>query len=90
MNFLTQRTQPTTLYKVRAHANIKGNEEVDTLDKEGTSKEQSNASQPHEFAHSTPYYYQRDPWPSMGTSPDKGPIRFLEKHLTKYDKNINL
>ena len=26
----------------------------------------------------------------MGTTPDKEPIRFLEKHLTKYDKNINL
>ena len=90
MNFLAQRTQPTTLYKVRAHTNIKGNEEADTLAKEGTSKEHYNASQPHEFAHSTPYYYQRDTWPSMGTTPDKGPIRFLEKHLVKYNKNINL
>ena len=90
VNFLIQRTQPTTLYEVRTHANIKGNEEVDTLAKEGTSKEHFNASQPHEFAHPTPYYYQRGEWPSMGITPDKGPIRFLEKHLTKYDKNINL
>ena len=90
VKFLTQRTQPTTLYKVRAHANIKGNEEADTLAKEGTSKEHYNASQPHEFAHSTPYYYQRDTWPSMGSTPDKGPIRFLEKHLVKYNKKINL
>ena len=56
VHFLIQRTQPTTLYKVRAHANITGNEEADTLAKEGTLKEHSNASQPHEFAPSTPYY----------------------------------
>jgi hypothetical protein len=35
INFLIQRTQVTTLYKVRAHANIIGNiignEEADTL-----------------------------------------------------------
>ena len=89
-NFLVQRTQPITLYKVRAHANITGNEEADTLAKEGTSKEHSNASQPHKFAHSTPYYYQRDNWLSMGTTPDKGLVRFLEKHLIKYHKNVNL
>ena len=53
-------------------------------------KEQSNTSQPHEFAHLTLYYYQRDNWPSMGTTPDKEPIRSFEKHLSKYDKNINL
>ena len=89
-NFIIQRTQPTTVYKVRAYANITGNEEVDTLVKEGTSKKNSNTSQPHEFAHSTLYYYQRGNWLSMGTTPDKGCIRFLEKHLTKHDKNINL
>ena len=60
VNFLIQRTHPTTLYKIRAHANITRNEEANTLAKEGTLKEHSNTSQPHEFAHSTPYYYQRD------------------------------
>ena len=34
--------------------------------------------------------HQRDEWPSMDLTPDKGPIRFLEKHLIKYNKNINL
>ena len=84
INFLIQRTQPTTLYKVRAHANIVGNEEAETLAK------YLNALQPHEFAHSTPYYYQRDDCPSMKTTPDKELIRFLEKHLTKHDNNINI
>jgi len=60
------------------------------LPKEGTSEEHLNALQPHEFAHSTPYYYQRYKWPSMDSIPNEGPIRFLEKHLTKYDNNINL
>ena len=29
VELLQQRTQPTTLYKVRAHANIEGNEKAD-------------------------------------------------------------
>ena len=31
-----------------------------------------------------------DDWPSKETTPDKGLIKFLEKHLTKHDKDINL
>ena len=38
LNFLIQITQPTTLYKVKTHANIKGNKEAKTLAKKGTSK----------------------------------------------------
>lgn len=42
INFLIQRTQLTTLYKVKAHANIIGNiignEEADTFAEEGTSQ----------------------------------------------------
>ena len=94
INFLIQRTQLTTLYKVKAHANIIGNiignEEADTFAEEGTSKEHSNDLQSHDFAHSTLYYYRRDDWLSMGTTHDKGTIKFLEKHLTKHNKNINL
>ena len=60
VELLQQRTQPTTLYKVRAHANIEGNEKVDELVKEGREKEHTGAINPHEFAHSTPYYYQKD------------------------------
>ena len=60
VDLLQQRTQPTTLYKVRAHANILGNEKTDELAKEGREKEHTDAVSPHEFAHSTPYYYQKD------------------------------
>ena len=38
VELLQQRTQPTTLYKVRAHANIEGNEKADELAKEGRKK----------------------------------------------------
>ena len=60
VKLLQQRTQPTTLYKVRVHANIEGNEKADELAKEGREKGHIDAINPHEFAHSTPYYYQKD------------------------------
>ena len=90
VKLLQQRNQPTTLYKVRAHANILGNEKVDELAKRGREKEHIDAMNPHEFAHSTPYYYQKDWWHSMNETPNKGPIRFLEKHLIKHDRKYNL
>ena len=81
VNFYIHRTQPTTLYKVRAHVNIIGNDETDTLAKESTLKEHSNASQPHEFAHSTLYYYQREFGNNPLDSLDNG--RQWEQPLTK-------
>ena len=90
VELLQQRTQTTTLHKVRAHTNIIGNEKVDELAKEGRDKEHTNAINPHEFAHSTPYYYQKDWWHSMDETPDKGPIRFLNKHIIKRDRQYNL
>ena len=86
VELLQQRTQPTTLYKVRAHANIEGNEETDKLAIEAREKEHTGAINPHEFAHSTPYYYQKDWWLSMDETLDKGPIRFLEKYIIKRDR----
>ena len=90
VKLLQQRTQPTTLYKIRAHANIEGNEQAHELAKEGKKKEHTDAINPHEFAHSTPYYYQRDWWHSMEETPDKGPIRFLEIHIIKHHRKHNL
>ena len=57
VTLLTQRTQSTTIYKVKAHANLKGNEVVDALAKEGTRKATRPALLPHEHAHATPYYF---------------------------------
>jgi hypothetical protein len=41
------------------------------------------------FAHATPYYYQKDEWSSMIDMTDKGPVRFLEKQIEKYDRTKN-
>jgi hypothetical protein len=48
------------------------------------------ATHPYEHAHATPYYYQKDEWPSMIDTPDKGPVTFLEKQIEKYDRINNL
>ena len=42
-----------------------------------------SAIHPYEHAHATPY--QKDEWPSMMDTPDKGPVRFLEKQIKKID-----
>ena len=54
IELLQQRTQPTTLYKVQAHANIEGNEKADEFSKEGREKKHIDAINPYKFAHSTP------------------------------------
>ena len=90
VKLLQQRTQLTTLYKVRVHTIIESNKKVDELAKEGRKKEHIDAINPHEFVHSTPYYYQKDWWHSIDEIPDKGPIRFFEKHIIKHDRKYNL
>ena len=87
---LQNRSQPITLYKVRAHVNIDGNEQADKLAKEGLYLAHRSATHPYEHAHATPYYYQKDAWASMEDVPDKGPVRFLEKQIKKYDRETNL
>ena len=57
IQMLQSQTQPTSIHKVKAHSNITGNEIVDTLAKNGRHKQHSFPNEPHEFAHSTPYYF---------------------------------
>ena len=90
VEMLQRRIQPTIMYKVRAYANIEGNEKADKLAKVGREKGHYDAINPHEFAHATPYYYQKDWWYSMLETPDKGSIRFQEKYIIKYDRKIIL
>ena len=90
VELLQQRTQPTTLYKVRAHINIDGNEEADYLAKQGLLLEHRKAKHSYEHAHATPFYFQKDDWPSKMDVPDKGPVRNLEKQIKKYDRENNL
>ena len=56
---LQSRTQITTLHKVKAHANINGNEQVDALAKTSCELEHRDAVMPHEHVHPTPYYLQK-------------------------------
>jgi hypothetical protein len=79
VQLLQNRSQPTTLYKIRAHINIDGNEQADKLAKEGLGLPHENATHPYEHAHTTSYYYQKD----------EGPVRFLEKQIIKYGR-INI
>ena len=90
VRMLQIRTQLTTLHKVRAHANISGNEQADKLAKLGCTLEHRNAVEIYEHAHPTPYYLQKNWWHSMHETPNKGPIRHLGKYVLKYDNKRNL
>ena len=87
---LQSRTQPTSLHKVKAYSNITGNEIVDTLAKNGRHKQHSLPSEQHEFAHSTPYYFQKDEWIGMHYTPYKGPIRNFQRYFIKYTTENHL
>jgi hypothetical protein len=87
---LQTRTQTTTLHKVKAHANISGNEQADKLAKLGCTLDHRNAIEIYEHAHPTPYYLQKNWWHSMQATPDKGPIRHLRQYILKYDRKRNL
>jgi hypothetical protein len=90
VQLLQNRSQPTTLYKVRAHVNIDGTEQANELAKKGLDLNHRNTMRPYEHAHATPYDYQKDEWPSMIDTPDKNPISILEKQIKKYDRTNNL
>ena len=60
IQMLQSRIQPTSIHKVKAHSNITSNNIVDTLAKNGRHKQHSLPTEPHEFAHSIPYYFQKD------------------------------
>ena len=56
---LTSQTQITTLHKIKAHTNIGGNDQEDTLAKQGYELDHIDATVPYEHAHPTPYYLQK-------------------------------
>jgi ribonuclease HI len=86
VKLLKDRAAHTTLYKVRAHTNIIGNEEADKLAKEGSKIDPENdmLTQVHKHAHSTPYWWCRD-----DDHPYKGPIRHLKPYLETIEKINN-
>ena len=90
VQLLQNRSQPITLYKVRAHVNIDGNEQANKLAKEGQDLTHRSSTHPYEHAHATLYYYQRDRMALLDRTLDKGPVRFLEIQIKKYDRINNL
>jgi len=90
VEMLKNRTQPTTIYKVKAHININGNEQADQLAKNGAKKRYRFAAKSYEFAHTTPFFFQKDIWPGPNKRPDKGPVRCLQTYLIKHDRENNL
>jgi len=66
------------------------NKKVEVLAKNDTIKEYKFASKLYEFAHTTPFYYQKDDWPGLAHQPDKVPIICLETYITKHDRDKNL
>jgi hypothetical protein len=83
---LKNRTQPLSIYKIRAHTNIQGNEKVDQLAKVGNGLSYSAPRQDFEHAHSTPYYLHRDWWNTIAQPSYKGPIRHLHKYIHESDR----
>lgn len=51
---LGSHTQTSALRKVKAHANINGNEQAYTLAKKGRTLDHKNVVAPYEQAHPTP------------------------------------
>jgi ribonuclease HI len=81
VTMLQSHTTLISLHKVKAHINITGNKMVDTLAKNGRHKPHSPPTEPHEYAHSTPYYLDKDEWIGMDHIPYQGPIRNLQRYL---------
>ena len=75
VDMLQARTQITELHKVKAHSKIHGNEIADELAKACKNILHTLPIFPHEYAHSTPYYLQKNFWKDrMSRTPYKGPI----------------
>jgi hypothetical protein len=75
---------------IKAHSNITSNEIVDTLAKRRSLKVHRLLLEPHEFAHSTPYYLHKNEWIGMHTTLYKGPIRNFQRYLQKYTTENHL
>ena len=94
IEMLIQWIQTTIITKIKAHANIVKNESLnesaDALAKLGNKLPHRSPLYPYEKAHSTPYYFHKDHWPSMDETPNKGPISYLQLYLLKYDMQHSL
>ena len=78
-------TQLTSFYKIKAHTNIEGKKQADKLAKMEIMESYFFATKSHDFAHTTPYYFQKDTWPRPRKRPNKRYVRCFKIFLTIYD-----
>ena len=91
VEMLKTRTQPTTIYKVKAHTNINGNEQADILAKNDTKKNKNKiALKAYEFAHTTHHTTFRKTHGWAKKRSDKSLIRCLETCIKKHDPKKKL
>jgi hypothetical protein len=57
---------------------------ANTLAKNGRHKEHWLPTEPHEYAHTTLYFFHKDRWIGMHQTPYKGPIRHFSRYLIKH------
>jgi ribonuclease HI len=76
------KQSPLSIYKVRAHKNILGNEEADKLVKKGTELEIVSITEQYHNGHTNPYRLHRDE-PYQHGHPFKDPIKNYQKYLEK-------
>ena len=83
---LQQRTFILTIYKVRVHYNITGNDKANELAKAGHENKHRLSILPYEDAHSIPYFLHKDFWiGNMSHTPYTSSIQHLQKHLIKHN-----
>ena len=80
---LQSRTQSITLYKVKGHANIDGNEQGDILAKNGIRNEYRFVAKQYEHTNTTPYSFQKDSSLGLTRRLDKDHVKCLEIEITK-------
>jgi len=74
-------TQTTKLHKVKAHAKIDGNEQVNTLTKLGRKKKNyKNVAAFYEHTPSSPYYFQKTWWIQCMKLQTKAPSEASKTH----------
>ena len=81
IEMLKKRTQPTTIYKVKTHTNINGNEQADQLAKNGAKKQYRFGTKSYEFAHTTPFFSKKTHGPDQIRDPTKA-LSDASKHTS--------
>ena len=90
VRMLKNRTQPTTIHKVKTHINIEGNEQADIYLQKMAPRNCTNSHQNPMNLHTPHHTTSIRTWPGPTKRPDKGHVRCLETCLQKHDCEKNL